>query len=359
MKLWKLSLGLLGLLLSACVPVLVDTGPHYRVTEIELLSPQASERWTYFYGDPQTVGLEGEQLELAPPPGRHHIWAVADALWVNGQPLLREVLPALRLPAQTVEALPGFDFVVETKVDLLGVWLYNGAWYRLAGDLKAGNRLRSEGEPETPQPQGLTSEEARVLLGEVRARAGREAVVLYQLSDAVYPDYRFDPKPRAYRKVSFAVQFGVPKEFALGSNRPSPTPAWEVLQQGPFSAYADREPYGVLAVSERAFLNKVWPLAAGRRLPKPAPPPLDFQRESVAAFFWGTKPTGGYSIDVSGVSLKGGVLVVQLRLQKPKPGSLVTQAITSPYLLLRVQGKPTKVRFLDEKGNLLQEARAE
>jgi len=50
---------------------------------------------------------------------------------------------------------------------------------------------------------------------------------------------------------------------------------------------------------------------------------------------------------------------VQLRLRKPKPGSLVTQAITSPYVLLRVQGKPAKVRFLDERGNLLEQARAE
>lgn len=359
MKLWKLSLAFLALGLSACVPGLMETGPRYSVTEIELLTPEASERWTYFYGDPQTVMLEGTRLELEPAPDRSHIWAVPGALWVDGQPLLREVLPPLRLPAQTVEALPGFDFIVETRVALEGVWLYDGAWYRLVGKVRAETRVRSDGEPGTPRISGLEPEETRVLLKEVLSRAGRSPVVLYQLSDPVYPDYRFDPKPRRYRKVSLAVQYGVPKEFVLGPVNPAPAPQWEVLKRGPFSAYADTQPYGVLAVTEKTFLNKVWPLAAGRRVPKPAPPPVDFRRESVAAFFWGTKPTGGYGVDVAAVTLKDDVLVVQLRLQKPKPGSLVTQAITSPYVLLRVQGKPTKVRFLDEQGNLIEEARAE
>jgi hypothetical protein len=359
MKLWKLSLGLLALGLSACVPVLVETGPRYAVTEIELLTPEASERWTYFYGDPQTVNLEGTPLVLEPAPDRAHIWAVPGALWVNGEPLLREVLPALRPPATTVEALPGFDYVTETRVALDGVWLYDGAWYRLADKVRAGARVRSEGDRASPRLRGLDPEETQVLLNEILARAGRDEVVLYQLSDPVFPDYRFDPRPRTYRKVSLAVQFGVAKEFVLGPVNPKPAPAWEVLQRGPFSAYADAQPYAVLATSEQAFLNKIWPLAAGRRVPRPAPPPVDFRSESVAAFFWGTKPTGGYALDVRSVQLKDGVLVVQLELRTPKPGSLVTQAITSPYLLLKVQGKPAKVRFLDAKGNLLEEARAE
>ena len=358
MKLWKLSLGLLALGLSACVPVLVETGPRYSVTEIEWLTPEASERWTYFFGDPQTVYLDGRPLVLEPAPAREHIWAVPGALWVDGQPNLREVLPPLRLPAQTVEALPGFDYVVETRVDLEGVWLYDGTWFRLAGKLKAGSRIRSDGAPAYPVLQGLDREEARVLLNEALARSGNRPLVVYQLSDAVYPDYRFDPKPRSYRKVSLAVQYGVPKEFVLGPVTP-PAPAWEVLDKGPFSAYADTQPYAVLAVTEKTFRQKVWPLAAGRRVPQPAPPAIDFRRDSVVAFFWGTKPTGGYALKVLRVSLKDDVLVVQLKLIQPKPGSLVTQAITSPYLLLRIQGKPAKVRFLDEKGNLLKEARAE
>lgn len=358
MKLWKLSLGLLALALSACVPIIVNTGPQYRVTELELLTPEASERWTYFFGDPQTIYLDGRPLVLEPAPAHGHIWAFPGALWVDGQPNLREVLPALRLPAQTVEALPGFNYVVETRTDLEGAWLYDGTWYRLAGTLKAGSRIQSDGVPAYPVLHGLERAQAKVILNEILARAGNRAVVVYQLKDAVYPDYRFEPQPRSYDKVSLAVQYGLPKEFVLGPVTP-PGPAWKVLEQGTFSAYADTQPEAFLAVTEETYLNKVWPLANGRRVPTPPAPAVDFRRESVAAFFWGTKPTGGYSIKPVRLYLKNNVLVVQLKLIKPKPGSLVTQAITSPYLLLRVEAKPTKVRFIDEKGNLLKEAQAE
>ncbi len=358
MKRWKLLLGALALVLGACVPILEAGGPRYRVTEVELLTPDATERWAYFYGDPQTILLNGEALELEPPPERPHIWAVPGALWVDGQPNLREVLPPLRLPAETVEALPGFDFVVTTRVELKGVWLFDGRWYRLADEVPAGTRLRTEGEREEPEIAGLTDDETRVVLEELLARRGRGTLVLYQLADPVYPDYRFEPSPARYRKVSLAVQFGVPKEFVLGGND-RPQPAWEVLQQGAYSAYADTQPYALLAVSEAAFQQKVWPLAAGRRVPRPAPPAVDFGRESVAAFFWGTKPTGGYALKVAQVAVKGDVVVVQLELIQPKPGSLVTQAITSPFLLVRIAGKPAKVRFLDREGRLLAEARAQ
>ena len=359
MKRWKLLLGALVLVLGACAPFLEAGGPLYRVLEVELLTPDATERWAYFYGDPQTILLNGEALKLDPAPDRPHIWAVPGALWVDGQPNLREALPPLRLPAETVEALPGFDFVLTTRVGLKGAWLFDGRWYRLADEVPAGVRLRSEGERDEPQLAGLTSEEARVVLDEVLARRGHSPLVLYQLADPLYPDYRFDPSPVRYRKASFAVQYGVPKEFVLGGNDRPRRAAWEVLQQGPYSAYADAQPYALLAVSEPAFLQKVWPLAAGRRLPRPAPPAVDFGRESVAAFFWGTKPTGGYALKVAQVTAKGDVAVVQLELIQPKPGSLATQAITSPFLLLRLAGKPAKVRFIDRKGRLLAESRAQ
>jgi len=358
MKLWKLPLALLALGLNACIPGLVEAGKHYSVTEIEWLTDDASERWTYFFGDPQTIKLESTVLKLEPAGDRKHVWAFPGALWVNGQPLFREVLPPLKRPAFTISTLPGFEYLISAKVDLKGVWFYDGAdWFKLAEEMQAKSSLHSRGEPATPEISGLDAAQVKVLLDEAIARAGGKQFVLYQLSEPVYPDYKFNPQPRAYRKVTLALQFGMPKEMYL---KPvNPTPAWEVLRKGHYSAYNDSEPYALLATSEKAFINKIWPLAVGRRVPQPPPPPLDFTNYSVAAFFWGTKPTGGYDIKVKEMFLKDDVLVVKLELRSPGPGSIVTQAITSPFLLLRVEGKPAKVRFIDIKGNLIKEARAE
>ncbi|GEM_PF-155491 len=362
MRYWKIVLALLALSLSGCAPMLagLDNGPTYSADEIELLLPNSSERWVYFFGDPQTVSLNGAQLKLSEPPAYGHVWAIPEALWVNGQPLYREVLPALRLPARTVEALPGFSYHVETRADLKSVWLYDNRWYLLAGRVAAGKTADSEGQPQTPSFQGLSDAETSLLLRELLERNPVRPLVIYELNDPVYPDFRLSPPPRRYRKSSFAVQYGVDKEFFLKPSSPNPPAGdWKVVQKGVVSAYRDPNPYAIVAENERDFISRIWPLAAGNRIPRPAPPQLDLDRYSLAAFFWGSKPSGGYAVDVAKVVQKrGGVVAVYLKLQRPAPGSIVTQMITSPYVLIEISGKPRIVRFYDDGGRLIEEVRA-
>ncbi len=48
----------------------------------------------------------------------------------------------------------------------------------------------------------------------------------------------------------------------------------------------------------------------------------------------GTKSTGGYGIDIQKVEDRGSAVEVQLVYKQPSKGAIVTQAFTSPYLLL-------------------------
>jgi len=359
MKLGKLVFVLLALSLTACIPVLEQQGPQYSVSEVELLTAEASERWLYFYGDPQTVLLDGTTLSLQPAPNRQHVWAVPGALWVADQPVFREVLPALRLPARTVVGFPFSDYYVETRTDLEGSWLFNGTWYRLTGPLTAGTKVKAEPTIEDPKIKGLTSAENKLVLREILARNPSEPVIVYQLSEPVYPKFKLSPPPLNYRKVSLAVQYGVEQELVLDFSTPEPSkPTWKILAKGSMSSYKEPTPYAALAVSEAAFIRNIWPLVSGNQVPRPAPPAIDFEHQSVAAFFWGLKRSGGYSIDVSGLKVVGDVLEVHLVLKQPSPGSIVTQALTSPYVLIAFTGKPNLVRFYDQKGNLLKQARA-
>ncbi|RTI23920.1 protease complex subunit PrcB family protein, partial [Thermus scotoductus] len=85
-------------------------------------------------------------------------------------------------------------------------------------------------------------------------------------------------------------------------------------------------------------------------------PSVDFRTRSVAAFFWGLKPTGGYGLEVVGITYAGGTARVILNLQSPRPGAIVTQALTSPYVLLELE-RVNRVVFTDPSGRVLAEAR--
>jgi len=361
MKLRKFAFALLVLSLTACVPVVESyQGLQYSVGEVELLTPDASERWVYFYGDPQTVFLDETVLDLQPPPNQQSVWAVPGALWVSGQPVFREVLPAEPLPAKVIEGFPFSDYYVETNADLDSAWIYKGGnWYHLAGSVSAGSKVKANPVREAPRFKNLTSEETTVILREILARNPARPAIVFELSYPVFPEYRFDPRPLSYRKASLAIQYGVEQEFSMNFSSPGPAKfSWKVLSEGTMSAYRNATPYAFLATSEESFYKYVWPLASGNRLPRPAPPEVDFNSQSVAAFFWGLKRSGGYAIEVIDASLSGDLLEVRLNLKRPAPGSIVTQALTSPYVLIAVEGKPNLVRFYDQNGDLLQEARA-
>ena len=48
--------------------------------------------------------------------------------------------------------------------------------------------------------------------------------------------------------------------------------------------------------------------------------------------FWGEKPTGGYSVEITSVRSDGDRVGVQLSLKDPPPDAMVTQALTYPYV---------------------------
>lgn len=60
---------------------------------------------------------------------------------------------------------------------------------------------------------------------------------------------------------------------------------------------------------------------------------------------WGEKPTGGYSVRIEDVARGRRGEVVVVRLEAPKPGAAVTQAVTYPYDLVRTPRLPRAVVF--------------
>ncbi len=346
MKPW-LSLAVLALV--GCIP---EPNPQaYQVSEIQLLFAENTERWTYFYGEPQAVRLGERSLALTRGPSTSPL-AVADALLVGGEALYREISPALPRVAQTTRTFPGLQFVVRTTRNVQGAWLFDGNWSRL-GNVFASNVTQVvASSPGAPRLTSLSEAENEAVLREILGRRGGRAVVVYELEPPLVPN-RYEPSPSQSRVAALAVQYGLETELALMPPNPNPTP--RIMQQGGQSAYTGQNPAAYLA-SNTSQLLTIWRLATGLQLPQPATPAVDFNLNRVVAFFWGQKPTGGYGIQLLGTQLSGNTLRVTLRLNSPAPGAILTQALTSPFVMLEVPGSFTRVEFVDSSGRVLASA---
>jgi len=335
------------LALVGCIPQ--PEQQAYQLSEIQVLFAENTERWTYFYGEPQVVRLGERSLALSRGSAASPL-AVPEALLVGGEALYREISPALPRVAQTTRTFPGLQFVVRTSRSVQSAWLFDGGWSRLGGAFASNAAQVVENRPGSPRLAGLSEAENEAVLREILGRRGGRPVVLYELEPPLTP-HRYEPAPSQSRVAALAVQYGLETELTLMPPNPSP----RVMLQGSQSAYINEGPSALIASNQSQF-QSIWRLATGKQIPQPTAPSVDFNLNRVVAFFWGQKPTGGYSVQYVSSQLSGSTLRVTLRLVSPAPGAIVTQALTSPFVILEVAGRFSRVEFVDASGRPLASA---
>lgn len=74
-------------------------------------------------------------------------------------------------------------------------------------------------------------------------------------------------------------------------------------------------------------------------------PVVDFSSEMAVAVFLGTRPTGGYAVEVLGYRRDGESVVVEYAERAPDPERLVTQALTAPFHVITMPRHEGAVRF--------------
>jgi len=78
---------------------------------------------------------------------------------------------------------------------------------------------------------------------------------------------------------------------------------------------------------------------------------------SVVTLTLGRRSTGGWSIEPTEVSGDAKLVTVKTKINAPAAGSIVTQALTSPYVRIDINVHPAAVRWLDQDGNVVAEAK--
>lgn len=79
------------------------------------------------------------------------------------------------------------------------------------------------------------------------------------------------------------------------------------------------------------------------------PAPVDFDDEMILAVFQGEKPTGGYNIEIRKIVENENTIEVLVSETSPGSKCMVTDALTSPFHIIRIQKSDKEVLFRTEK----------
>lgn len=93
----------------------------------------------------------------------------------------------------------------------------------------------------------------------------------------------------------------------------------------------------------------VWERLHEGRSPVPERPAVDFESGMVMVAAMGSRPTGGYGIEVESVHRDGESLYVVVRETSPGDGCVVTQAFTAPATAVRVPRVDGNVEFVEKE----------
>lgn len=351
-----LPLAALFALLPACAP-----GPTVRMHDLYLYGT-LDARLSHFFGDPGELPADGEALVLTQPERDARPtdrYAVEGALLVNGQPYLRQSVEPLERPAIEVSRIPfTTDMQLRVNLDVDEVVYFDGSSFLLlVADGTPGNVARVVPRPLFNRLRGLgelSSAEAGMLEDAIRAE-GRPVALAFLPADAL-PAHAVDGLAEQ-RRTGVYVQATIGTDE--GAFRPAPQElTWEVLAQGNQAVGFDGRSYQL--VTSQAELLSLWNRAYGNQLTVPPVPRLDFQRETVVALFVGQQSSGGYGIEVVRAAEENGELYVDVRFTAPAPGAITTQALTSPWAMVRVLRGGYEVAWLrdPDTGDLIGAARA-
>ena len=88
-----------------------------------------------------------------------------------------------------------------------------------------------------------------------------------------------------------------------------------------------------------------WTALWAAHAPGGQPPAVDFPREMVVGVFLGTRPTGGYSVEVLRAVAVGNGLRVEYVETPPARDAMTAQVLTAPYHLVAIPRSDGEVQF--------------
>jgi hypothetical protein len=111
--------------------------------------------------------------------------------------------------------------------------------------------------------------------------------------------------------------------------------------------------YGGITERRRAVIRTedewraAWALITSHVSPRPPLPAVDFGRDIILLAAMGTRPTGGYAIDIAPVYQQDGELYAVVQETSPGSACPTTQALTHPLRVVLVARTDAPVHFVE------------
>lgn len=121
--------------------------------------------------------------------------------------------------------------------------------------------------------------------------------------------------------------------------------SFEEVETGYYGSVSNQN----LVLRKEAQFVAFWDSLHQNKTPIPDLPNVDFSNQMVIAATMETQPSGGYSIEITQVSLKNGILGVKVLNSKPDDGCITTGALTTPYHLVKLDKRNEEVAFFEEE----------
>ncbi|HEY3251351.1 MAG TPA: protease complex subunit PrcB family protein [Ignavibacteria bacterium] len=117
---------------------------------------------------------------------------------------------------------------------------------------------------------------------------------------------------------------------------------FDSIAHGSYSSIEDKRQ--VVLRTENEY-QKIWDEFYKDLDQMPRIPDVDLKKNTVIAVFMGTKPTGGYDIEIDKVMSVGGKIQVDVIEISPGAKCVTTDAITRPYEFIKIPKTDKEVEF--------------
>lgn len=100
-----------------------------------------------------------------------------------------------------------------------------------------------------------------------------------------------------------------------------------------------------MIIKDKAAFAALWAEHSAHENPAPTMPRVNFAADTLVAVFAGNQPTGGHAIALAGLDKIHGGWELRLSLISPGPDCMTTQAMTQPWMMIRVPGHDQPVNI--------------
>lgn len=125
----------------------------------------------------------------------------------------------------------------------------------------------------------------------------------------------------------------------------------EAVQEISFETI-DKSSYGGVREKKEIVIKNfedwetIWKEVKSIQISVPETPVVDFSKEMVVALFMGERTTGGYSTEITRITEDG---IVYYKEKEPGKGMMVTQALTQPYHIVKMENMDKEIEFVLEE----------